>query len=151
MKKSGGDGLPHVHAKHELGTGSWCSGGVSNQCCSEQIQSEGNLIDGNLTVAEVNQVFALVNSQAEEVEGGDEDAAELVYDEFIQVLSRCCYAKIPEENRGDYRFASPNHRDQIIAHLVRGYSRATGKRLNVYFIQSHTLHEFACFEGQPRS
>ena len=43
----------------------------------------GKLIDGNLTNGEVATIFSRVNSQSEECEGGDDDTAELQYDEFI--------------------------------------------------------------------
>ena len=60
---------------------------------------EGHFMDDNLSVSRVSQIFSLVNSSSEEGEGGDEDEAELVYEEFISVIVRCCDAKIPEAQR----------------------------------------------------
>ena len=65
---------------------------------------EGRLIDDNLTNGKVATIFSLVNSQSDECEGGDDDTAELQYDEFMQVVARCCNAKIPVENRGGEGF-----------------------------------------------
>ena len=57
-----------------------------------------------LSVAKVSQIFAHVNSSSEEEEEGDEDEAELVYDEFVSVIVRCCDAKIPEPMRDGQPF-----------------------------------------------
>jgi hypothetical protein len=66
--------------------------------------NQGKLIDANLTLAQATSIFAFVNMQSEQEEGGDEDMGELVYDEFVQVIARCCDAKIPEANRGGEAF-----------------------------------------------
>lgn len=60
---------------------------------------EANLLDDNLTVSKVGTIFTQVNVSSEEVEGGDEEEAELVFDEFVQVVVRICNAKIPPEMR----------------------------------------------------
>ena len=60
---------------------------------------EANLLDDNLTVSKVGTIFTQVNVSSEEVEGGDEEEAELVFDEFLQVVVRLCDAKIPPANR----------------------------------------------------
>ena len=65
---------------------------------------EGKLIDANLSVSAVSQIFSTVNAQSEEEEDGDDDESELVYDEWVQVIARCCNAKIPEEARGGEPF-----------------------------------------------
>tara|TARA_B100000795_G_scaffold134655_1_gene100593 strand:- start:178 stop:384 length:207 start_codon:yes stop_codon:yes gene_type:complete len=43
------------------------------------------LFDDNLTLHRLHAIFSLVNAQSAEEEGGDEDAAELVYGEWVQV------------------------------------------------------------------
>ena len=65
---------------------------------------EGRLIDAHLSVSEVSQIFSTVNAASEEEEGGDDDESELVYDEWVQVIARCCDARIPEEARGGEPF-----------------------------------------------
>jgi len=59
---------------------------------------EGGLVDDKLTVSQVGHIFTAVNA-SEEAEGGDEDDAECVYEEFLQVLCRCCDARIPASSR----------------------------------------------------
>ena len=61
--------------------------------------SRMQLLDDNLTVSKVGTIFTQVNVSSEEVEGGDEEEAELVFDEFLQVVVRLCDAKIPPANR----------------------------------------------------
>ena len=65
---------------------------------------EGGLLDVNLSVSRVSQIFTHVNTASDEEEEGDEDEAELCYDEFQNVIVRCCDAKIPEANRGGETF-----------------------------------------------
>ena len=50
-----------------------------------RIPLEPRLFDDNLTLHRLHAIFGLVNAQSAEEEGGDEDAAELVYHEWVQV------------------------------------------------------------------
>lgn len=59
------------------------------------------LIDANLTVAKITEIFAQVNQQASDEGEKDEDADELSFAEFKSCLCRCANAKIPQEMRGD--------------------------------------------------
>ena len=61
---------------------------------------QGKLTDDNLTLLKATTVFEFVNMQSGEEEGGDEDEGELVYEEFVQVMARCCDAKIAPQSRG---------------------------------------------------
>ena len=49
-----------------------------------------------------------VNAGAEE-EGVDDDADELVYDEFLPALAMICDARVPEQNRGGEPFEHTLH------------------------------------------
>ena len=62
------------------------------------MMKEGEMIDENLTLHRLNQIFVEANSGAEE-EGVDDDEDELVYEEFVEVLTMICDAKVPEEQR----------------------------------------------------
>ena len=54
---------------------------------------EGGLIDDKLAVAQVGQIFTQVNASSGEAEDGDEAEAECVYEEYLEVLCRCCDAR----------------------------------------------------------
>ena len=58
---------------------------------------EGGLIDDKLTVSQVGHIFTQVNA-ASEAENSEDDA-ECVYEEYLQVLCRCCDARIPASSR----------------------------------------------------
>ena len=58
---------------------------------------EGGLIDDKLTVSQVGHIFTQVNV-ASEAENSEDDA-ECVYEEYLQVLCRCCDARIPASSR----------------------------------------------------
>ena len=58
---------------------------------------EGGLIDDQLTVSQVGHIFTQVNA-ASEAENSEDDA-ECVYEEYLQVLCRCCDARIPASSR----------------------------------------------------
>merc|ERR1712118_573898 len=72
------------------------------------MMKEGDMIDDNLTSLRLCHIFAEVNSGAEE-EGVDDDANELVYEEFIQCLAMICDAKVPEHTRGGEPFEFTLH------------------------------------------
>ena len=57
---------------------------------------EGDLIDDKLTVSQVRHIFTQVNAASE---AEDSDDAECVYEEYLQVLCRCCDARIPASSR----------------------------------------------------
>jgi len=59
---------------------------------------EGGLIDDKLTVSQVGHIFTQVKA-ASEAEDSDEDDAECVYEEYLQVLCRCSDARIPASSR----------------------------------------------------
>ena len=65
---------------------------------------EGQLMDEKLTLLAVTSIFAAVNAGAEEEEEGDDDEAELCYDEFVVMLARVCDCKVPEDTRNDTPF-----------------------------------------------
>ena len=58
------------------------------------------MMDSNLTVAKVTEIFALVNQQAADEGDKDDDAEELNFGEFKNLLCRCANAKIPIASRG---------------------------------------------------
>ena len=72
------------------------------------MMKEGDMIDDQLTVLKLGFIFTEVNSGAEE-EGVDDDADELVYDEFLGVLAMICDAKVPESTRGGEPFEYTLH------------------------------------------
>ena len=72
------------------------------------MMKEGEMIDENLTLHRLNQIFVEANSGAEE-EGVDDDEDELVYEEFVEVLTMICDAKVPEETRGGEPFEYTLH------------------------------------------
>ena len=67
------------------------------------MMKEGGMVDDSLTVLKLKEIFAEVNNGSEE-DGIDDDADELVYDEFIMVLAMICDVKIPEARRGGEPF-----------------------------------------------
>ena len=66
------------------------------------------MLDNSLTHVRLAAIFAEVNSGAEE-DGVDDDADELVYEEFISVLALICDAKVPEATRGGEPFEYTLH------------------------------------------
>ena len=69
---------------------------------------EGEMLDDYLPIIKVKQIFTEVNTGAEE-EGVDDDADELVYEEFIGCLAMICDAKVPEATRGGEPFEYTLH------------------------------------------
>lgn len=65
---------------------------------------QGKLTDDNLTIFKATTIFEFVNMQSGEEEGGDDDEGELVYEEFVEVMARCCDAKINPQSRGGESF-----------------------------------------------
>lgn len=65
------------------------------------LMKQSKIIDGNLTVAKMSEIFAQVNAQACDEGEKDDDADELSFDEFKNAICRCANAKIPIERRGD--------------------------------------------------
>ena len=65
---------------------------------------EGKLMDDKLTLLSVTNIFAAVNAGAEEEEEGDDDEAELCFDEFIALIARVCDCKFPVEGRKEVPF-----------------------------------------------
>ena len=61
-------------------------------------------MDEVLTNVKLQAIFNVVNASSEDEEGGDDDAAELVYSEWVQLIARVCDAKIPEAVRGGAPF-----------------------------------------------
>ena len=61
------------------------------------------MLDENLTMLKLSHIFTEVNAGGEE-EGLDDDADELVYEEFVQCLAMICDAKVPKETRGGEPF-----------------------------------------------
>ena len=47
----------------------------------------------------MGHIFTQVNAAFEELEDGDEEESECVYEEFRQVLCRICDARIPPDRR----------------------------------------------------
>ena len=62
------------------------------------------IIDANLTVAQLTALFAMVNNQAADDGEKDEDGDELSLSEFKTLLCRIANAKIPEKDRGGEPF-----------------------------------------------
>ena len=69
---------------------------------------EGEMFDENLTILKLKGLFVEVNTGAEE-EGVDDDADELVYDEWIDLLALVCDAKVPEHARSGEPFEFALH------------------------------------------
>lgn len=72
------------------------------------MMKEGGMMDDHLTGVKLTSIFAAVNSGADE-EGVDDDADELVYDEFLPCLAMICDAKVPEHTRGGEPFEYTLH------------------------------------------
>ena len=68
------------------------------------MMNEGKMMDDRLNLRKLNEIFSVVNVQSEAEEGGDEDGSELVFEEWVQVVSRCCDAKVAEEHRNGEEF-----------------------------------------------
>jgi len=69
---------------------------------------EGEMIDDGLSVVKLNTIFAEANAGGEEG-GADDDADELVYEEFISVLAMICDAKVPVARRSGEPFEFTLH------------------------------------------
>ena len=66
---------------------------------------EAKLLDDSLTLLAVTNIFTAVNTSFEEdEENGDDDEAELCFDEFLQVFARMADAKHPAETRNGVPF-----------------------------------------------
>uniref|UniRef100_A0A7S2N782 EF-hand domain-containing protein n=1 Tax=Haptolina brevifila TaxID=156173 RepID=A0A7S2N782_9EUKA len=65
------------------------------------LMKQSGLLDGNLSVAKVSEIFAQVNAQATDTGEKDDDAEELSFGEFKNAICRCANAKIPIDLRGD--------------------------------------------------
>ena len=63
------------------------------------------MFDDNLTMAGLGTLFTTVNRLADET-GEDDDAQQLNYDEFVQVVVRVANVKFPESVRGGEPFES---------------------------------------------
>ena len=63
----------------------FCLRTVRTNTVHDYVPLEPRLFDDNLTLHRLHAIFSLVNAQSAEEEGGDEDAAELVYGEWVQV------------------------------------------------------------------
>ena len=74
----------------------------------EYMMKEGEMLDDNLTILKLKTLFDEVNSGAEE-DGLDDDADELVYAEFVDLLALICDAKVPEDTRGGEPFEYTLH------------------------------------------
>ena len=68
------------------------------------MMKQGGMIDGNLTVAKMTEIFAQVNAQADDDGDRDDDAEELNFGEFKTMVCRIANAKIPKNNRGGEPF-----------------------------------------------
>ena len=66
----------------------------------------GEMFDDKLTTAELTAIFTRVNARSLEEEEGDDDAEELDFVEFLEVLARMCNAKYPEADRDGESFAT---------------------------------------------
>jgi uncharacterized protein YqcC (DUF446 family) len=65
---------------------------------------QAELIDGNLTCAQLSSIFAFVNAQANDDGEKDDDDDELNFIEFKNCLCRIANAKIPKKDRGGEPF-----------------------------------------------
>ena len=82
------------------------------------MMQEGGMIDEHLTKFKLAQIFAEANAGAEE-EGVNDDAVELVFEEFLMALGLICDAKIPEENRSGEPFHYTLHAWLVLQFLPK--------------------------------
>jgi len=68
----------------------------------------GELLDTNLTGAQLTAIFTRVNAVSME-SGGDDDAQELDEEEFVEVLARCCRLKIQSTEPFEFTWQSFLH------------------------------------------
>ena len=68
-----------------------------------EMMREGHMIDEELTATKVISVFSEVNYKFSE--GGDDDESqELVYEEFLELLTHVCDLKVPAATREGVEF-----------------------------------------------
>lgn len=65
---------------------------------------ESDMFDGELTVREATAFFVMVNMDDEiyVAEEESDSAAELCFDEFLEVVARICHKKVPREREGPF-------------------------------------------------
>ena len=97
------------------------------------MMKEGGMIDPELTLVVLTDIFAKVNASFEE-SGDNDDAQELDFSEFQEVVARICHFKIPASQREGSAFELTLHTWLTLLFLpkykalLKEKKRGTGKK-----------------------